>query len=252
MVKPTVTHMPSYAVRVRLARAQTIQNNAPLESTIPAVSGQRMPPGIPDQLHLQSRNVFRHLSDLKIPKVAYVAGAGPTLLKDIKEIPADAYVIACNRAILADYPFSAWMVFDLNAVRFPWFKRERIGSYKKIFGYRLAKEYPCDYLFSSRHVDTMRQITPGGLQGGGTIVSCAMQLLYWAGCQTVILLAAPMSGRLHFDRTVACNRTGPWRQATCMRYHCEQMRMGGLAIFSSCDNAYGVSLLSERLDYAPS
>lgn len=195
-----------------------------------------------DKLRLPPHNVFRHLDDLKIPSIAYVAGAGPLLLEELKRLPPGAFVIACNRAIQAPYPFKIWMVFDLNCKRFDWYKKAPPGDYTKVFGYKLGREVPGALIFSSRHVEKPHLIAPAGLQGGGTIVSCAVQLLFWAGCEVVIMLGAPMKGDRHFDGTNAYSRNCIWKQAARMSYHAYQMQLLGMSIFALNSNAMGIPI----------
>jgi hypothetical protein len=200
-----------------------------------------------DKLKLPENNVFRHLRALKIPSVAYVAGAGPLLLDELKRIPDDAYVIACNRAIMAPWPFAIWMVFDQNCHRFPWYNNPPAGDYRKVFGYKLGASVPEALIFSSRHVDHPNLIAAGGLQGGGTIVGCALQLCFWAGCSAVVMLGAPMQGDTHFDGTMAQPRNCVWKQANRVAYHAQQMQARGMAIYSLSHNAMGIPILEGDL-----
>jgi hypothetical protein len=240
-------HGQSTTLQRLLTKAELYRDGAPLEPT-----GQtfdfRMDHRLPDHLRLHPRNIFRHLAALQIPNVAYVAGAGPLLLEELRTIPPDSFVIACNRAIQADFKFSAWMVFDLNCKRFQWFRQPPAGDYARIFGHRLQRDHQDAYCFSSRHTDCMHRITPGGLQGGGTIVGCALQLLYWAGCRTAITLGAPMSGSTHFDGTKAQPYNGVWKQAHCCTYYINQMQCGGMTVLAVGQNALGLKLVSEVQD----
>lgn len=206
---------------------------------------QRFDPGVAAQLRLPAHNVFRHLAELQIPNVAYVAGAGPLLLKELEQIPRDAYVIACNRAIQAGFPFRLWMVFDLNCHQFTWFKTPPLGGYKKVFGYKLGRTQPGSFIFSSRHTDYVRRVAAGGLQGGGTIVCCALQLLFWAGCRTAIMLGCPLSGNTHFDGTPTGTRNEVWKQAHQARSYIQQMESGGMTILALNHNALDVPLVKE-------
>jgi hypothetical protein len=203
---------------------------------------RRFDPAICNMLHLPDRNVFRHLSALNVPHTAFVAGAGPLLLDELKRLPPDAYVVACNRAILAPWPFKLWMVFDQNCHRFDWYNKAPAGDYRKVFGYRLAADVPDALLFSSRHVERPHLIAPGGLQGGGTIVSCALQLMFWAGSSRVILLGAPMQGNTHFDGTMAQPRNCVWKQANRVAYHAQQMQARGMQIYALSHNAMGIPI----------
>ena len=248
-----ISRTPS-TLRAILDKAQARLNNAALKARetlkdaapVPSPCRKRFDPKVAEMLKLPPENVFRHLDRLAIPSVAYVAGAGPLLLDELDMIPRNAWVIACNRAIMAPFPFKLWMVFDINAPKYAWFKNPPPGDYERVYGNALRKLYPGTMWFSSRRTESPFSVAPGGLQGGGTIVGCALQLLYWAGCQTVIMLGAPMSGRYHFDGTTACGYCGTWKQAHRCRSFVDQMVLGGMTTLALHANAMNLPIFEVK------
>ena len=194
------------------------------------------------RLGLCKRNVFLHLEDMGIPERAYVAGAGPSLLRDLKRVPAGSYVIACNSALLAGVEhYRMFMAFDRNAGHYPWM-HEETGSMLRVMGMSV-KDPLADYVFHSVRCDRNRRVKAGGLQGGATIVFCALQLLYWAGCKHATVLAAPLDGNKHFDGSHAGRGKLIWTQSNCARRMAMQMMLNGMRITSYCPNSWGAEEL---------
>lgn len=197
-------------------------------------------------------DVFAHIDMLKVPERVYICGAGPTLPADLLKIPAGAYVVACNRAIIAERSFAVWMFFDSNCPKFPWFRTDPGGQTLVISGYRLhknlveaGKSSKADLTWSSHRMHDKRMLIPGGLQGGATVVGCALQLMYWAGASHITLAGCPFNGDRHFDGTPARKSRGVWPQATKMRALAREIRMRRVAVDSLSNNAAGISLATE-------
>jgi len=194
----------------------------------------------PDAAFLATRSlddVFHYLLNLGIPQTAYVCGAGPNLLRDLERIPKNSFVIATNRVIAVNYPWSMWMVFDKGALKYDWFNKAAIPEKcLTVFGIGLARSqtlHKVDYTFRSRGIRPDRKgldgedninLVKGGIQGNGTITYCATQLCYWAGCKRVILAGCNMGGRQHYDGTTILNaKKGAWRQVRVWRRALPQM-----------------------------
>lgn len=240
-----IKHTPTQLNALR-AKVTAVISNAHTQAEYadnPTLKDIRLDPRVADFLHLAPENIFRHLDRLRIPAVAYVAGAGPGLLEELDSLPPNAYVVACNRAILAKYPYRLWMVFDKNAPKYPWFKNPPPGDYERIYGNALRKLYPGTLWFSSRRTPQPYTIAPGGIQGGGTIVCCALQLLYWAGVKTAYLLGSPMRGRFHFDGSQAAESPGIWKQASRARFYIYQMAQGGMSTVALSENSMDIPIV---------
>lgn len=156
-------------------------------------------------------DIFLHADQFPVPDVAYLAGAGPGLEKQLAMIPEGSYVIACNRAILLDYPFSLWMVYDPQAYNFQWFTHGLTrNDVPRVFGTALGQ---CDSRWSFMHSPILQPgvtLFEGSLQGGATISGCAAQMLFWWGCSEIGLAGVPLFGPLHFDGSKASKNRGVW------------------------------------------
>lgn len=194
--------------------------------------------------------MFAHIDSLRLPERVYIAGAGPSLKADLEKIPAGSYVVACNRAIMASSIFSLWMAFDSNAPRFPWFRHPVPVHTIVLHGYRLHKTMlagagsRADLTWSSHKIVDRRMLIPGGLQGGATVVGCAIQLMYWGGADHITLAGCPMSGHLHYDGTPARKSRGVWPQATKLRKLCTELRMRRITVDSLSWNAMGLPIIA--------
>ena len=148
-------------------------------------------------------SVFNHLGELGLNhnienKVAYVCGAGPGLRDGLASIPRDSYAVACNSAIAADYPFALWMAFDANCPRFAWFHYGLQTPAIRVFGGPI-KRY-AHYAFSSLPCPNKQiRLADNALNGRGTIVCCALQLMLYATAKKVILIGCPFGGSRHDD-----------------------------------------------------
>lgn len=164
--------------------------------------------GLGERYH---NDIFLHPQDFPVPASAYIAGAGPGLVEQMRLIPEGSYVVACNRAILLDYPFDLWLVYDPQAPFFDWFTHGlRRTNVPRAFGLALSR---CDARYTFRHSPCLqpgRTLKEGALQGGATICGCALQMLFWWGATEIGLAGVPMRGPLHYDGTKASKNRGIW------------------------------------------
>ena len=200
-------------------------------------------------------DVFRHIHKLRIPKKAYIAGAGPGLQQQLAMLPDDAFVIACNSAILLDYPYRLWMVYDPGAWKFPWFNRVHPEEPLRVFGEQIRyyhdahadalglQRLDMDYSWQHRPVSRHTQpILDGVLCGGGTISCCALQLLFWAGCEHAVLCGVPMKGMKHFDGSKASHLRTPWHQARAFNKVIRACEAKGMQVTSAGETALEVKV----------
>lgn len=200
-----------------------------------------------DRLELAPSHVFRHLDKLGLPERVYVAGAGPSLRKDLVRVPPGSYIIACNSAIgYRTGIYSMVMAFDRNAWNYPWMHLDT-GKALRVMG-AAVKDPRADYIFHSLRVPKAKRLVKGGIQGGATIVFCALQLLYWAGVQHATVLAAPLRGTRHFDGSVAKQkgRTIFWNQRYCASRMAQDMQNGGMRITTFEPATWGGEVLHDQ------
>ena len=122
-------------------------------------------------------------SDFTLPPSVYILAPGWNGTEHYKDIPADAYVIALNKAVLipaayrVKWKISAWLVFDCNAPLQDWWEYALfVAQYKTIiFGQRVKGE--STYTF--RHDPICAIPYPGSLCAGSTVLGTALQLCYW-------------------------------------------------------------------------
>jgi hypothetical protein len=141
------------------------------------------------------------LSSLPTHQHAIIVGAGPNGRPHHSPEPTDCLKIACNSAILLPWRFDIYMVFDLNARNFPWFKTPTTAH--KVFGHDIGRFEKADVVFQYMPtINSVDELTYGILHGGATIAGCALQLCYWLNCAHVTLLGIDQYGDKHFDGTI--------------------------------------------------
>ena len=117
----------------------------------------------------------------------YIVGCGPEGRNGYHKIPRDAEVILCNAAItLADaygYRDFKWFVSDSNAVETSWFKRwYPYQRYNLFASGQVAEVTPSQReVFEENPWFTWGDLSliAGVYRGGGSIVGCAMQYIYY-------------------------------------------------------------------------
>ena len=197
-------------------------------------------------------DVFAHIDMLRMPSRVFIAGAGPSLPLDMRQIPLGSYVIALNRAITYEYPYAMWMVFDKNSPRFSWFHKPVWAGTLIAMGYRLhvnrlaaGLTSRADLTWSSHKMYDQRMLIEGGLQGGATVAGCAAQLAYWGGVDHITLAGVPLMGGLHFDGTQASRSRGVWNQALKFRRLAAQLKAKGVTVDSFCPNGMNLPVVEK-------
>lgn len=178
-------------------------------------------------------DIFDCLPDLKIPGTVYICGNGPNGTPHLDSIPADAYTIACNGVIEYPRPWSLWMCFDINAITTQWFANGKAKrGVTKLLGHEIAgrRDYSFKYLPA---LSEYCSLAPGVLRGSATIVGCALQLAYFAGCDEVILNGVDMYGPRNWKgQQIYRHDYGLWPQSAYMQWLIDYCTGEGMNISS--------------------
>jgi len=169
--------------------------------------------------------------DLPPLDTIYVVGTGPNGLEQVSRIPHIATVIGVNKAILYNegttgdsIPMWMWLCGDTTLPEQEWFCKQAwqvikcdFSLYNRLnptacFGkavdedISLHTKFPdVPYTFKlAVHLKKMPPYQPmrGGLRGGASIGSQAVQLAYLLGAKKIVLCGIDMMGDTYFDGTV--------------------------------------------------
>ena len=166
-----------------------------------------------------SRDILK--VDWKFPTdEVYILAPGPNGKDYYDCIPADAWVIGVNKAIMLrdKAPISIWLCADGTLPEQGWFD----SIAKQVIGEKhplavsssptacfdkgeLFTRYP-DIPYYFCHGQTLRRsprFAPeqGVLCSGGSISGQAAQLAYWLGAKRIVLVGVDMVGKTYFDGT---------------------------------------------------
>src|SRR3990167_7173061 len=152
----------------------------------------------------------------QMPKTVYVLGSGEKAHEAFNRIPKDAYVIACNKAVLiprlireAKFNVSVWVVADADAVKKDWF-----GIADRTFqGLRIFSDFAAQATDSYTSGTAEYLMFPlsepcrkpkwepdeKGLRIGGTVGLTAVETAVRCGARKIYLCGFDMSGDTYFD-----------------------------------------------------
>jgi len=164
-------------------------------------------------------NILQLKFNLNLPKAVYILAPGWNGRDSYKRIPADAFVIAVNKAVtIPGVHKHIWMAEDMGLVQaHPWFVKlaNKLISENNpllepsptpVFGEGKPTEMFPNVLYSypsgpSMSMRPKYQINPNYLRGGCSIASKALQLAVIKGVKRVVLVGVDMHGRKYFDGT---------------------------------------------------
>ena len=155
----------------------------------------------------------------KLPRLVYIVGSGPLGERHWRRIPADAYVIACNKGGVIPQQYavpwrvSLWMVADMFVTAEAWFNDVPPGV-TRLFGNQLVERgFASQLRFDEEPWMHCGDVRPeyGKLRGGLTILGAALQLVYHFGCLSVeaVLCGFDLTGGARFGEEPGY-REGHW------------------------------------------
>jgi len=175
-----------------------------------------------------ARDLFRAAPDELLPPAGgdcYILGSGPKGAVGWHRIPAGAYLLALNKAIMIAFqqrwPWkpAMWLCATPEYLRHPekypwWAEANRLcreHAIPRVFSWQLAAQgIECEYTFytcpsfGDKHAPD--DLVPGVMRSGGTIAGVAGQLPAHCGCARGILDGVDMIGRGYFDGSLSERR----------------------------------------------
>ncbi|MBU0959722.1 MAG: hypothetical protein KKB31_07285 [Nanoarchaeota archaeon] len=175
-------------------------------------------------------------------KSVCVIGSGPNGVGHASRIPARAYRIAVNKAVMIPgIRADAWMAMDITLPDNDWWEPcyERFGTGEDrpvtIFGDLLAGSWPADFVFKSGRAMNHDNFIPepNELRVGATVSAQAVMLAYHLGVKKIYLFGVDMSGAAYWDGTPAkAHLDGEWRCINRFNGMMGWMRKQGVTIES--------------------
>jgi len=202
--------------------------------------------------------------DWKFPSdEVYILAPGPNGKAHYDRIPADAWVIGVNKAIMLreQAPISIWLCADGTLPKQKWFVSEVNSIIQNnsplsdshittpcFDAGALLRMYP-DVPYHFRHGQALRKspkFAPeqGVLRAGGSISAQAVQLAYWLGAKRIVLVGVDMAGGTYFDGMVNLNPRllpdGTSKHCRMLNGLCQWLKARGVDVVSLSPTALGV------------
>jgi len=158
---------------------------------------------------LPDNDVHRNL--WKMPDTVYLLASGPNGRDCYKDVPADAYVIAVNGAVVipwtqesARFKVAVWVCADWEVIlKDFWNNAFENFEGKRVFSsFIIERTGTKDVLhFFIRDSYNEEPYVPDelGFRVGGTVSSTALEIAWLCGARRVIMIGADMAGDFHFD-----------------------------------------------------
>lgn len=198
-----------------------------------------------------------HEAPVRMPETVFIVGSGPRGKAHYRDIPADAYVIVLNRAVMIPFDLkvpwkpSAWIVIDWRACEKDWWaEADRLADCIRIFscgtGQRSAAyqgatpETAAGRLFVFEHVplDTVRRrFEPPPerrVRPDGTVAGAAMWIAQLLGARETVLVGVDMGGDADYAGSLPADRRHGTRWSACSRLELqiEWQRRHGIVVSS--------------------
>jgi len=202
--------------------------------------------------------------DWKFPSdEVYILAPGPNGKAHYDRIPADAWVIGVNKAIMLreQAPISIWLCADGTLPKQEWFDDAVKTVINENFQLSLSSSptacfdkgvllatYPdVPYYFTHGHaLRRSPKFAPeqGVLCSGGSISGQAIQLAYWLGAKCIVMVGVDMTGGTYFDGTANLNPRllpdGTSKHCRMLNGLCQWLKARGVDVVSLSPTALGV------------
>ncbi len=148
-------------------------------------------------------DVFNHISDIGLTAHTQILGTGINGRDALHLLdPLDTTIGVNGAAGL--HPIDIWMAFDREVLSARYMD-DIDAETPRITGHNIYSAARADYSFAYMPaiMPSTQRLDSGVLHAGATVAGCALQLCYWAGCQSVTLCGIDMFGNRYADGTIS-------------------------------------------------